>query len=221
MFAGRATLLVLLAFAVAACARGGPPQTTGVPSAVMPVPGGEWATIAQAPMAEVQVERALYEKPGAPHFFVHVRVLDRAPVSLGVDLRGYFDVFYPNQWGASDTPHRLGSDEVRMPVPPLDAATRAKLLSDHRAGLLSPLPPHAVLDFYRDFNASARSDVDAQSRKHPYVILAMDGRLDVTDGTDVTRLSFAPGDETTREVALPVPVRWERVPEGAIVLADR
>jgi hypothetical protein len=178
-----------------------------------------WVTITVARMADVEVERALYEKAGARHFFVHMRVQNRRATPIAVDLRPYFGVFYPNQWGASDSPQRGAVDERRAVPPPLDPTARTKLLADLHAGLLTGIPAHATVDYYRDFNASTRADVDAQSRSSPYVIVAMGGWLDVTDGADVERV--LPAADPAREVALEVPVRWGQIPGAARVLADR
>jgi hypothetical protein len=182
-----------------------------------------WTRVAHGRMADALVERVLYEKPGAPHFFVHVRVVNRAASDIGVAMGDYFGVVYPNQWGASDTPHRQDIDERRLTQSPLDAATRARLLGDFRRDAL-PRAPAALggsLDYYRDFNASSRADVDAQSHGARYVIFAMDGRLDVTDGADAERIRLTEDDDAAREVTLDVPVEWRVVPAGALVLADR
>jgi hypothetical protein len=180
----------------------------------------QWVSIAKSRQAEVLVERALYEKPGAPHFFVHVRVVNETASVLGVDLRPYSGVYYPNQWSPSRTPRRGVIDERRLASQPLDAAARAEILDDFGAGFLTRISARGSVDYYRDFNASSRADVEAQSRSDRYLILVMDGRLDVADDANAERI-LPPQDDSAREVALDVPVRWAQVPAGAIVLADR
>jgi hypothetical protein len=177
-----------------------------------------WFTLATDRHARMLVERALYQTPGSKHFFVHVRIVNETASLLAVDLRPYFGVLYPNQWGASRTPRREVIDEARAVPQALDAASRAKLLVDFRAGVLTRISAHGSVDYYRDFNASSRADVEVQAQGHPYVIVAMDGKLDVTDGVDVERVLL--GDDTSRELLLEVPVRWAQVPAGATVLAD-
>jgi hypothetical protein len=177
-----------------------------------------WYTLAKGHHAQVLVERALYEKPGAKHFFVHVKIVNDAASVLGVDLRSYFDVFYPNQWGPSRTPKRQVIDERRVVPQALDAATRTKLLGAFREGPLTRIPAHGAIDYYRDFNASSRADVEAQARGYRYVIVAMDGKLDVSDGFEVDRVM--PGEDPSREVLLEVPLRWAQVPTGATMLAN-
>jgi hypothetical protein len=180
----------------------------------------QWVSIAKSRQAELLVERVLYEKPGAPHFFVHVRVVNETASALGVDLRSYGGVYYPSQWGPSRTPRREVIDERRLASPPLDAAAQAEIFGDFGAGLLTRIPVRGSVDYYRDFNASSRADVEAQSRSGRYLIVVMDGRLDVADDANAERI-LPPQDDSAREVALEVPVRWAQVPAGAIVLADK
>lgn len=199
-----------------------PPEGAARPAQETPRSGRDpqWASIAKSHQAEVLVERALFERPGEPHFFVHVRIVNETASMLGVDLRSYFDVYYPNQWCTSPIPRRVDINEGRLVPEPLDAVARSKLVADFRAGLLAGIPARGSVDYYRDFNASSRADVEAQSRGYRYLIVVMDGRLDVADDADVERI-LPPQNDSVREVVLDVPVRWAQVPDGAIVLADR
>jgi hypothetical protein len=185
------------------------PSTLATPA---PSPD-EWVAIIRGAPIAVSVERALYELPGAPHFFVHVRV--SAGPGARVDLRKYHQAFYPNQWGPSDETHRSVIDEMRQTFAPLDDAARARLVADARAGLLAAAP----LDYYVEFNASARADVDAQARGHRYVLVVMDGELLVSDGVSATQV-LPPQDDTAREITVPAPVAWHTVPDGARIVRD-
>jgi hypothetical protein len=217
----RIALLVGSTGALVACTQGSHPATTARPTASdHPATAADgWVPVAHGRMADAFVERVLYEKPGALHFYVHVRVARHAGANLGVALGDYFGVLYPNQWGASPTPNRQVVDEERMTQPPLDDGTRARLLADFQLDAMALVAGGGSLDYYRDFNASSRADVERQSRGYPYVIVAMDGRLDVTDGVEAERIVVS--DDTMREVALDVPVEWRVIPAGAIVLSDR
>jgi hypothetical protein len=180
----------------------------------------EWVTIARGRHADVLVERVVYDAPGAAHFSVHYRVTNKTSSVIGVDLRHYFGIFYPNQWGPSRTPRREVIDERRMPPLRLDDITHAKFLFAFRADLLTRIPAHSAVEYYREFNASSRADVDAQARGFPYVIVTMDGWLDVTDDAEVERV-LPPTDDSAREVVLEVPVRWAQVPAGAIIVSEK
>jgi hypothetical protein len=216
-----ASLALLVGAAAAACRDPAPAAPVAETRHAQPPDRAErWTRVARSAMAEAFVEKVLYERPGAPHFYVHVRIVNRTAGDLGAAL-GYWESLYPNQWGASATEHRQVIDEGRMTPPPLDAALRAKIVAEHRRGALPRAAAHAAVDYYRDFNASSRADVEAQSRGQRFVILAMDGRVDVTDGTSVERVTPPPDDDTAREVTLDVPVAWSTIPDGALVFSDR
>jgi len=192
-----------------------------VPEAQPATATTEWSTIARGSLVEVSVERALYEEAGYPHFFIHVRVQNLAASAIGVDLRKYHEVFYPNQWGASSTLHRGAVDERRfLSTGPLDAAGQAEILAAYRAHALTIVQGSGAVEYFEEFNASGRADVDAQSRAFPYVLVVIDGQMRATDGHVAERLD-APLTDAPREVAVPAPVRWARIPSGAIVIRDQ
>jgi len=225
--------LVVLALLGACGAPAGPAAVPPVPSAGRASPGqplaggepapaaAEWVTVATGSLIEVSVERALYEEPAHPRFYVRVRVRNLGPTALGIDLRSYHGIFHPNQWLASTSPHRGSVDERRfLPLGPLDQAEQAATVAAHRAGSLTAVPAQGAVEYYRDFNRSSRNDVDAQARGVPYVLVVIDGQIRATDGRVVERLG-APLTDAPREIAVPAPVRWARVPAGALVMRDR
>jgi hypothetical protein len=167
-----------------------------------------WVTIARSPAVTAEVERALYESPGSPHFFVHVRVTNTAGRPLGMDLRKWAQVLYPNQWGASKVDHREVIDERRVILGPFDAAPT---IADFRAGALAKAAIGASLDYYAEFNASGRPDVDSQATER-WVVVVMDGQLRWSDGDIAERLV---PDESSREIAISAPVGWKPIPAGA------
>ena len=183
------------------------PEPRPEPPKPMPTTSG-WTTIARDAGVIVAVEHVLYETAGDPHFFVRVRI--ESARGVAVDLRNYHEVFYPNQWGASETPQRTEINERRRVLPPFDPAP---VLADHAAGTLTPIAAGGTLDYYEEFNASGRADVDAQTRGAVFVIVTMDGQLRVSDGKTAERL--APSSDAAREVAIPTPVVWKSIPAGA------
>jgi hypothetical protein len=190
-------------------------------SAHQPTPSPDgWTTVASSGHVRVDVERALYETTGTNHFFVRVRVTNTSQAEVGVDLRAYHQVFYPNQWGASPTEHRTVIDETRLVVGPLDTASAAALLADDRAGSFTRIAAGTTLEYFDEFNASSRADVDAQTGSNPYVIVTMDGQLRLSDGTVAERV-LPSGDDGSREVAIHAPIAWKPIPPGARVIVDR
>jgi hypothetical protein len=196
-----------------------PPQAEQ-PDASQVLDPAHWTRVAAGSTADAWVEQVLYERAGSAHFFVHVALRNHTARNLGVVLAP-FACFYPNQWGPSDTPHRQDINERRLTPKPLDDAARAKLVSAFRAGAASRVPAEGALDYFSEFNASTRADVEAQERGARYVIVVMDGRADATDGTTVERVAADKDDDSTREVTIDAPVPWGTVPASALAVIDR
>jgi hypothetical protein len=99
-----------------------------------------------------------------------------------VDLRDYWNVIYPNQWGPVNTDHRQVIDEGRVDYPPLKESAEEKLLADFRAGTLTTIPAGTAVDYYREFNASGRADVEKQLKGFKYLIISLNGKQLLTEG---------------------------------------
>ena len=181
---------------------------------------GSWHEAARGTMAAVELERRLYERAGHEHFFVRVRVRNLTDRPLGLDLRDYWTVVYPNQWGALATERRDTIDESRMPARVLDAARCDDLRRGFVEGTLAALPAGGATEYYREFNASGRADVDAQAvERFLYVSLA--GQTLVTDGENSENLplEWGPSGSTANtDLVLAAPVAWTAVPDGAEVV---
>jgi hypothetical protein len=181
---------------------------------------GQWHEAARGTLAAVQVERRLYERAGDEHFLVRVRVDNLADRPLGLELRDYWTVVYPNQWGALATEQRLTIDESRMPARVMDAARCHDLRRGFAAGELTAIPAGGAAEYYREFNASGRADVDAQAVER-FVYASLAGQTLVTDGEDCENLplDWGPSGATANtDLRLAAPVAWAAVPEGAEVV---
>ncbi len=207
-------LIGVVSIAWFACSDG-VPTPTGI--AAPAIKTSDWTTVARGTGITVAIERALYGRQGSPHFFVRVRMTNAGQTDVGVDLRKYHEVFYPNQWGASAIDHREVIDERRIVLPAFDAPASAAVVADLHSGALTRILAGRSLDYYEEFNASSRADVDAQSNSTGWVIVTMDGQLKITDGTQAERLV---PDDTTREVAIRTPIVWKTIPPGAVVIVD-
>ena len=192
-------------------------SSEGEPPPAGPTPTEAWKTIAQGSTVTVAVERALYERSAAPRFFVRVRITNSGRTEVGADLRTYFEVFRPSQWSASPIEHREAIDERRMILPTFDATASAAVIADFRSGALAKIRAGGALDYYDEFNASTRADVDSQARSMAWVIVTMDGQLKISDGTSAERLVPI---EPAREVPVRAPVAWKEIPAGANVILD-
>lgn len=115
--------------------------------------GGDaaWQVMASNALAVGAVERVLYERTNDPHFYIHVRITNQSGRPIGADLRDYWQVIYPNQWGLSQDPNRRVIDERRItPV-----AGKSTLVPEFAGGRLTRIAPGQSVDYYREFNASS------------------------------------------------------------------
>jgi hypothetical protein len=181
------------------------------------------AIVLQGELATVQVERRLYERPGEEHFLIHVRVENPTGKPVGVDLRDYWAVIYPNQWGALPEPARMEINEGRMPARVLDESGCSALKRAFEGGELPVAAPGGTVEYYREFNASGRADVEAQATL-PYLYVSLAGQTLLTDGEQCENVTLDWGTGTTdsttghSDLILTAPVAWGTVPEGAIVV---
>lgn len=200
-----ATMAIVTMFVLAL---GAPPSAAASPSA--------WQRIETGSLVAIDAEDALYQATGSPHFFVHLRLVNVSAQSIGVDLRAPWQTAYPNQWGRSATPTRTVIDERRANVRPLDPAARAALVSALLLHAITAIPPHGSMDYYAEFNASGRSDVDASAG--PFVIVSLGGELRATDGTHVEQLPLDRFPPVQPDLVVHAPFRWQIVPPGGRIV---
>jgi hypothetical protein len=167
-------------------------------------------------MLAVEVENALFEASGHPHFYVHLRLVNLSNRAIGVDLRTPLQTAFPNQWGGSDQPSRQTIDERVPVVRRLDPATQNALRAAFRGRALRSIAPHASIDYYAVFNASTRSDVDAQARR--YVLVTIRGELRATDGTRVEQLALDESLSREPDLVVSTPIRWSRIPASSLTI---
>jgi len=199
----RVLCITLGAFVLAACA---------TPS---PIDPGDvaWVEFAASDRAVVQIERRLYEQAGNPHFLIRVRVTNRGKRALGIDLRDAWRVFYPNQWGGLEGPERGHIDEEIVEPQALTPALKKRLKADYASKALDAIPAGGSIEYYREFNASGRADIDGTDS--PYLFISIKGQLLLTNGTRVENLLPA-----ADSLYLRLPVAWGTVPGGARVVRD-
>jgi hypothetical protein len=183
-----------------------------------------WHVVHRGAMAIVEVEKALYEKPGERHFFVHVRVRNTTNQPITADLRNDPGVVYPNQWGPLDEAKRGDINEEHRKYEPLNDARRAEVLKALNAHKLTAIAPSKSIDYYRAFNASTRGDVEKRTARHRFLFISLDGEQIVTDGEKVEQVSCGWGVDKPADVAtdvfLPVPLPWKTIPDGGTIISD-
>jgi len=183
--------------------------------------------VASGSLARVSVERALYRREGAPHFFVRVRIENCAERPLSVDVASAQEVIYPNQWGLLQDEERGIIDEERREFADPGAAACMAIREAHAQGALPVVEPRGTLDYFCEFNASGPGDVNAQVAALPearFVFVSMDGRLLLTDGDTVEQLSCTWWEECkepeSTTVIIPLPIEWHDVPRAARLIVD-
>ncbi len=119
-------------------------------------------------------------------------------------------VLYPNQWGGSDLDYRTVINERAMVPKKLDTQLRARLIEAFKSKRLTVLLPGKSIDYYSNFNASGRKDI--QATKNQFILISIKGQLVFTDGNDVWDV------QPSRDLAIKQPVIWKTVPEKAIVV---
>ena len=158
----------------------------------------------------VRIETVLYEKKGHPNFFIHVELRNQTPYEIGVDLNDKWMVLYPNQWGGSDLDYRTVINERAMVPKELDRQLRARLIEAFKSTRLTVLPPGKSFDYYTNFNASGRKDI--QAAKGKFILISIKGQMCFTDGSEVW------DKQPARDLAIEKLVTWKTVPENATVI---
>lgn len=182
-----------------------------------------WQVVASNELASVQVCQQLYERGPQTPFFVRFRVTNRSAQTIGVDLRDYNRVMYPNQWGDLPTPQRGEIDERRMQYTALTQAEQTKLVGEFKAGALTRLQPGEHVEYYREFNNSAAG----RPKGAGYTFVSMDGALALADATHAVKLSCATdgagkpvAGAVATDMILPPGLHWAQIPAGAVILSQ-
>jgi hypothetical protein len=166
-----------------------------------------WTDTITSEKIAVRVEKVLYEFPGHATFFIHVRLANLTHDDIGVDLGDKWYAPHPNQWGGSDLDHRTVIDERTLIPRELSSELQEQLRSDFKAGSLTTVSPGRDVDYYINFNASGRNDVQTAAGR--YLLISIKGQLLCTDGRNVW------DEKPNRDIALERPLTWSFVPEHA------
>ncbi len=183
-----------------------------------------WQLIRSGKMAEIEVEKTLYRKVGEAHFFIHVRIRNTTDRAIGIDVRDYSKVVYPNQWGALKEEQRGMINESRVRHAPLDDTQRAELLKEFKANRLTAIAPGQVIDYFREFNAREPDKFEKQTLGYRFLFISLDGVSAVTDGEGVEQISCAWEEGNPRgmtDLIIPVPIAWKNIPAGGNIVRRR
>ena len=169
-----------------------------------------WLEAIKSDRVSVSVENALYEQEGHPNFFIHVKLTNRANRILGVDFQDQWKVVYPNQWGGSDLDHRTVINEREMIPKKLDSTLRKELLEAYSFKKMKSIPAGNDSDYYVNFNASGRKDVDKAQGK--YILISIKGQMFFSDGSQVW------DENSGYDLAILKPIEWKTIPKDAMTI---
>jgi hypothetical protein len=181
-----------------------------------------WFVVAKGKLAEVAVERALYESAPADPFLIHMRVTNLTDRQLGIDLRDRWSAIYPNLWGYQPRRERGNIDEIRIIHKSLTNKEKAQLKGAFAAGKLTSIPAKQSVDYFQIFNSSSAQDVKNEAQDK-YLMISLGGEQLITDGKTVEQLSLErkygpkPGPDQT-SLTIPTPVPWKALPAEARVI---
>ena len=183
-----------------------------------------WHQAFQGRLAKMEVDRTLYQRRKEEDCFIAVRLTNVTNRSVGVDLRKFWNVIYPNSWGFSETPAPGLVEEERIIREPMSVADKNRLMLDYSDKRLTTIVSHSSITYFRGFTIgrNIRKEIDSAGKQ--YLIIGLDGDLRITDGQTTEEMMFATGDEGAdgaRWVAIQLPATWQTVSHNSLVVERR
>ena len=184
----------------------------------------KWHQVFEGSLAKVEVEQSLYERRKDEDCFIAVRATNVTNRPIGVDLRNFWKVIYPNSLGFSKTPTPELIDEERLIREPMSAAAKLKLMGDYSAKGLVVILPHGSITYFRGFTFGHKRRAEIDSSVYEYLAIGLDGALQMTDGLTTEEVIFPINDndvEPARWVVIRLPATWQTVPKDSLVVEHR
>jgi len=181
-----------------------------------------WHQVFQGRLAKVEVDRTLYERRKDEDCFIAVRLTNVTNSPIGVDLRKFWNVVYPNSWGFSRTTAPELLEEERMIREPISEWDKRRLMLDYSDHDLTTIMPRKSITYFRSFTVGHNIRKEIDSAANLFLIVGLDGVLEMTDGRTSEEIIFPANDEradNVRWLAIRLPTSWETIPQGSLVLA--
>ena len=185
---------------------------------------GRWHQVFRGRLVTVEVDRTLYERRKDEDCFIAVRVTNVMNRPIGVDLRKFRNVIYPNSWGHSRTLAPELVDEERWIRQPISEEDKKRLMLDYSDRGLTTITPHKSITYYRGFTFGRNIRKEVDSATSQYLIVGLDGVLEMTDGRTAEEVIFPMNDEgaeNVRCVAIGLPAVWKTVPQDSLVVEEQ
>src|SRR5215467_5622602 len=183
-----------------------------------------WHQVFQGHLAKVEVDRTLYERRKDEDCFIAVRVTNVMNRPIGVDLRKFWNVIYPNSWGHSRTLAPELVDEERWIRQPISEEDKKRLMLDYSDHGLTTITPHKSITYFRGFTFGRKIRKEMDSATSQYLIVGLDGVLEMTDGRTTEEVIFPMNDagaERARWVAIGLPAVWKTFPQDSLVVEEQ
>jgi hypothetical protein len=176
---------------------------------------GFYQNVCNGEYVTVRVESILYEADVSDNFFVQFHIVSTADRDIYVDFRDYWSLIRPVQYVSSAEEELLVIDICTPVAPELTGEFSAEVLGALDRGELTLVPAGESLEFYVDFNAGGREDIDSLTER--YLFVGYGGWLTFTDGS-VVEVIAPDGDFI--HIRTDLPAMWDKVPHGSIIAYD-
>jgi hypothetical protein len=184
---------------------------------------GRWHQVFQGRLARLEVDRILYERGKDEDCFIAVRITNVTNHPVGVDLRKFWHVIYPNSWGASSTSEPELVDEERWIREPISEKDKKRLMFDYSEHRLTTIRPRRSFTYFRGFTFGRNIRKEIDSADNQYLIVGLDGALDMTDGQTTEEIIFPANGrkcESARWLAIRLPPSWKTVPQHSLIVEE-
>lgn len=178
----------------------------------------EFQTLYKTMVVSVSTEKALYETAKSKHFFIHYQIKNLSENNIGVYTDAYFGLFYPNQWGIETKAERDVINERRIIPMALNDSIISFIETKYKNNQLTLIQPDSTFNYFRDFNASNKKDVQLKSGE--FMFVSMDGQLLITNGSRIEHAHFDDRSIYTSCIFLPYPIIWKKIPSNSIVFHE-
>jgi len=107
---------------------------------------------------------------------------------------------------------------------PISAADKKRLILDYSDHRLTTMVPHGSTTYFRAFTIGRNIRKEIDSTDHHYLIVGLDGALQMTDGETTEEMIFPASDEgagNARWVAIRLPAIWQTLSQNSLVVEER
>ena len=107
---------------------------------------------------------------------------------------------------------------------PISAADKKRLILDYSDHRLTMIMPRTSITYFRGFTIGRNIRKEIDSAGNRYLIVGLDGALQMTDGQTTEEMTFPANDEgagSARWVAIRLPAIWQTLSQNSLVVEER